>query len=277
LKKGLDSFRELRDFASKDYVQAKTLEASFATINKLSSSLGNMNRIRSREAREDLRRKVIKKKIEEAKQGIASIRNRDEVSELSKVHGEIEELKKELDRHFRHLQKPFLKFQKSVQSPRISLPLDETRKLSQYIDHPFEALAAEQNGYPQLRRILQGLADALSKGKLTLKRSRLEKAQGQINSILKNGAMTTLYERCRKAFSLRQRLSKSEAVAISEERRTLLEENLNELKKRKKIADSRLDVLERRRKTGQENIESQKEELENAILELTGKILRIAL
>jgi flagellar capping protein FliD len=145
------------------------------------------------------------------------------------------------------------------------------------MQHPFEALATEKKGYPQIRRILQAMDDAIAKGKLKLKRSRLDKAREQIEEILNKNSLIPLHESCSKAFSKREQLLASETVAMSKRRRTKLEERLNRLRKRKKLADSRMDVRERRYKTELEDIESQKKELENAVSEITNKDIRITL
>ena len=275
LKKALDSSKELRDFSSHGYTRARAVEDSFVMIDKLLKALNQLDEIEKRKRGVESRRKVVEKKIDEIERRIASIRSRDEVSELAKIKEEIEELEKALKLNLRYLEKPFLKFQKLVQGPGYRLPLNETKKLNQYMRHPFEALATEEKGYPQLRRILQGMEDAMAKGKLKLKRNRLRKARKQINDILNKDSLAPLHESCSTAFSTRQQLLASEAVAISKKRRTKLEENLDRIQKRKKLADSRMAVLERRYKAELEDMESQKKKLENVILEKTDKSIKV--
>ncbi len=277
LKKTSDSFEELRNFSLHGYVRAKTVEDSFVMIDKLLESLKDLDRIEKRKRRVEARTEVVQKRIGEAEQGIAAIRSKDEVSELAQTREEIKELEKSLKRNLRHLQKPFLKFHKLVQSPKYRLPLSETKKLNQYMGNPFEALATEEEGYPHLRSILRGMMDAMAKGKLRLKRSRLRKAQDQINEIVDKNSLTALYESCSEVFAKRQQLLASEAVAVSKKKRTRLERRLHRLEKRKKLADSRSAVLERRYKAELADIENQKKELENAVLEITDKMITVSL
>jgi hypothetical protein len=276
LKKTSDSFEELRTFSLHGYARAKAVEDSFVMIDKLLESLKDLDRIEKRKGRVEARKKVVQKRIDEAEQGIAAIRSKDEVSELAQTREEIRELEKSLSGKLRHLQKPFLKFQKVVQSPKYRLPLNETKKLNQYMINPFEALATEDKGYPYLRSILRRMMDASAKGKLRLKKSRLRKAQEQINEILDKNSLTALYESSSEAFSKRQQLLASEAVAVSRERKTRLERRLHGLEKRKKLADSRSAVLERRYTAELADIENQKKELENAALETTDKMIKIS-
>lgn len=277
LKKALDSSKELRDFSLHRYAKAKTLEDSFIMIEKLFESLDELNEIEKRKEQVESRKKIVETKINETEQRISSIKSKDEVSELVQVKKEIGELEKALKRELRYLGKPFLKFQKLVQGPGYRLPLAETKKLDQYIRHPLEALGTEEEGYPQLRRILQGIEDAIEKGKLKLKRDRLRKAREVIDEILVKNSLTPLHEGCRRAFSRRRQLLASEAVTVSRRRQTKLEESLHELQKRKTLVSSRMAALERRHKAELESIERQRKELENTILEITDKKIKVKL
>jgi len=277
LRKTMESFKELRDFSLHRYAQAKAVEDSFVMIDKLLGSLNELDEIEKRKRRVESNIKGLEEKIDETERGITSIRSSDEMSELTKIKNEIEELEKTLKLHLRYLEKPFLKFQKLVQGPGYRLPLSETKKLNQYMRHPFEALATEEKGYPQLRIILRGMEDVMAKGKLKLKRSRLGKAREQINGILNKDSLVPLYESCSEAFSKREQLLASKAVAISKRRRGKFEEHLDRLQKSKSLADSRMAVLDRRYKAELEDVEKQKKELENAILELTAESIKVAL
>ncbi len=277
LRKVLDSLKKLRDFSSHGYAKAKAVEDSFVMIDKLLKSLTELDTIDKQKRQVGPRKKVVEEKIDETEQRIELIRSKEEVSELAQTRGEIEELEKTLKRNLRYLEKPFLKFQKLVQGPSYRLPLSETKKLNQYTRHPFEAFATEEKEYPQLRRILQGMDDAMAKGKLKLKRNRLTKAQEKIDDILNKNSLTPLHESCSKALFKRQQLLASEAVTVSKRRQAKLEENLNSLKKRKKLVDSRVAALERRYEVELEDIESQKKELEDAVLEITNKSAKVKL
>lgn len=277
LKKAADSFKELQDFSLHGYARAKVVEDSIVMIGKLFKSIDELEKVEKRKSQVKSRMKDVEKKIGETERRIASIGSEDEVSELAQTRQEIEELEKSLRRNLRHLEKPFVKFQKLVQSPAYRLPLSDTKKLNQYMQNPFEALATEEKGYPQLRTILQGMIDAMAKGKLRLKKSRWRKAQEQVKEILDKNSLTALHESCSEAFSKRQQLLASEAVAVSKRRRTKLERNLDRLEKQKKLADSRLAVLERRYNAELEDIENQRKDLENAALEITDKMIKVTL
>jgi len=277
LKKAADSLKELQDFSLHGYARAKAVEDCVAMIGKLSKSIDELDKVEKRKSQVKSRIKEAEKKISETERRIASIGSKDEVSELAQTRQEIEELEKSLRRNLRHLEKPFVKFQKLVQSPAYRLPLSETKKLNQYMQNPFEALATEEKAYPQLRTVIQGMIDAIAKGKLGLKKSRWRKAQEQIKEILDKNSLTALHESCSEAFSKREQLLASETVAVSRRRRTKLERNLDRLEKQKKLADSRLAVLERRYNAELEDIENQRKDLENAVFEITDKMIKVTL
>ena len=277
LKKAADSLKELQDFSLHGYARAKAVEDSVARIGTLSKSIDELDKAEKQKSQVKSRIEDVEKKISETERRIASIGSEDEVSELAQTRQEIEELEKSLTRNLRHLEKPFVKFQKLVQSPAYQLPLTETKKLNQYIQNSFEALATEEKGYPQLRIIIQGMIDAIAKGKLRLKKSRWRKAEEQIKEILDKNSLAALHESCSEAFSKRQQLLASEVVAVSRRRRAKLERNLDKLQKQKKLADSRLAVLERRYNAELEDIENQRKDLENAAFEITKKMIKVRL
>ncbi|NIR87637.1 hypothetical protein GWO13_08810 [Candidatus Bathyarchaeota archaeon] len=275
LKKTFDSFEELRSFSSGGYEKAKTVEDSILMIGKLVQLLDELDAAEKRVEKMESRTGPLEKKIAENQQKMRSIKSKDEIGELEQTNKKIKELKKRVKRDLRHLQKPFLKFQKLVRGPSYSLPLDETKKLGEYLNKPFMALATEDEGYPLLKGILQKIEDALTKGKMKLKRSRLRKARHRINEILRKDSLTTLHQSCKESFSQRQQLRTSEEMAAFRKKLRRFKKNLRELKKKKELMNSRKAVLESKRQEIMEKIKNQKRELEETILELTDKNVQV--
>ena len=277
LKRAMDSLQELRSFSSDKYAKAKTVENAFSIIDKLHQSLGELDEVEKRKKKTELRKEALEKKIAENQQKITAIQDQNEIVELVQMNEKVEELKKEVKHSLRHLQKPFLKFQSLVQSPSYSLFLDETKKLDQYLNNPFEALATEKEGYPMLKRILQKMDDAIAQGKLKLKKSRLRKAKDQTNNILHKNTLLSLHQNCKEALSKKQQLSTSGIITKSRNELAQLQKNLRDLQKRKELLNSRGAVLERKIKEALEKIEDQKKELEKIVLELTNKKVQVLL
>ena len=277
LKKAMDSLKEMRSFSSDKYAKAKAVEDAFSIIDKLHQSLGELDEVESHKKKMELRKGVLEKKVEENQQKITAIQDQSEIVELSQINEEVEELKKEVKHSLRYLQKPFLKFQSLVLSSSYSLFLDETKKLGEYLSSPFEALATEDEGYPMLKKILQKMDDAITQGKLKLKKSRLRKAKDQVNGILHKDTLLSLHQSCKEALSKKQQLSTSGTITKSRNELAQLQKNLRDLQKRKELLDSRGAVLERKIKENFEKIEDQKRELEKIVLELTNKKVQVLL
>ncbi len=275
LKKGADSFEELRSFSSDRYLEAKAVEDSFLMIDRLRQFLDELKPAENRVEKMELRIKALEKKIVENQQKTTLIRSKDEIDELEQVNSKIKELEKEVKHNLRHLQKPFLKFESLVRGSSYSLFLDETKKLHEYLSNPFMALATEDEGYPLLKGILRKMKDAIIDGKMKLKSSRLRKAQQKISEILQKGTLTSLHENCKETFSKKQQLLTSEVMTTFQHKLTQFQRDLKELEKRKKLMDSRKAVLESECQKIMDKIETQKRELQKTIRELTDKNVRV--
>lgn len=276
LKKATESLKELHTFLSDEYTKAETVEKAFSMIEKIRQSSIELNEAKERIRKTELKRGTLEKKIAEIQQKITSIQSKNEVIDLVRINEEIEELKKKVKHDLRYLQKPFLKFQTLARGPGYPLPPDELKKIGEYLSKTFEAFATEPEGYPTLKRVLQKMEDAMAKGKLKLKSSRLRKAKGQIDSVLNKDSLAPLHQSCREILSQRQQLSTSGIIAKSRSKLKKLQEDLKDLLKRKELVDSRGAVLKSKVRKTLKKIEEQKKELEKAILELTGKNVQIA-
>jgi len=269
--KTMKSLEKLRSFSSQGYTKAKIVEDSFLMVDKLSQSLKKLDEVEEQKKKMKLRKNILEKNIDERQQKIMLIQSRDEVSKLAQTNEEIEELEEKLRYDFRRLQKPFLKFQTLARGPGYPLPPDEMKKLDEYLTRPFEAFATEDEGYPLLKKLLRKMDDAMTKGKLKLKSTRLKKAQTQINSILHKDALISLHRSCKEAFYDKQRLSTSKAMTTLRKESAQLQKKLEELQKQKELVDSKVAAVDNEHKVALEKIENQKKELETTILELTGK------
>jgi hypothetical protein len=275
LKKGADSLEELRSFSSDRYLEAKAVEDSLSMIDRLRQFSDDLNPTEKRVEKMEQRIKALEKKITENQQKTTLIKSKDEIDELEQINRKIKELEKEVKHNLRHLQKPFLKFESLVRGSSYSLWLDETKKLHEYLSNPFIALATEDEGYPLLKGILRKMKDAITKGKMKLKSSRLRKAQQKISEILQKDTLTNLHESCKETFSKRQQLLTSEAMTTFQGKLAQFQRDLRELEKRKKLLGSRKAVLESERQKIIDKIETQKRELQKTIWELTDQKVRV--
>ena len=275
IKRAEDSIKELRSFLFQKYVKTKNAEDTLDIIGKLSQLLEEAENVQKRKTRIETRMKLLEEEMRKNEQKIGLIQNKDELNELSKLQQRIRDLKRKVKYNLRHLQKPFRKMQSLAKRARVALPLDEARKLRQYIKTPFEALTTEEEGHPILKRILKKLDGAIRQGKLKLKTSRLRKARKQIDSILKKDSLANLHHQCLEAISKRKQLLTSETVAATQRELKQLQATLQNLQRQKESIESRRRVLEEKHERTLKKIETQKNELEKSIFELIDKMVHV--
>lgn len=271
LRRAFKSSEKLESFLSDEYVKAKAVEDAFSMINKLVQLRDELSELEKGKKKMELKKESLDKKTTDTRQRIELIEEKSDMGALNQINQKIGELREEVKHSFRYFQKPFLKFQTLVRDPSYSLPSKETKKLNEYMDEPFTALATEDEGYPLLKRILQRMNDAITQGRMKLKSSRLRKAQKQMNDILLGDTLTPLHRSCREALTQRQRLLTSGAVVSSQDKLAQFQNDLRELRKRRELITSRGTRLGAEYNRMMEKIKNQKRELEDAILEVTDK------
>jgi DNA repair exonuclease SbcCD ATPase subunit len=276
-KRADDSFQDLSDFLSEEYAEAEAAEGVSSKIEELRVSLGELKKIEKAKERRKRRRELVEKKIAETNQKLQMIQTKDEVVELAQINERIKELKGQVKRELRHLQKPFLKFQTLVNNPGYSLLPEETKKLDEYLTNPFEALATEKEGYPLLRSIIQKIDAALDNKRLKLKSSRLRKAKDQINNVSEKGSLLSLYKNCSESLSKKTELVTSGAISKTRDRRSELQNRLKELQTRKRLLEVRSARIEKKHKEASIKVDEQKRALEKIISDLTNKGVQLIL
>jgi len=277
LKRTADALPELRDFLTHKYAKAKTVDEALSEVDKLLQSLTEAEENERRTKQVELRERFLENNLVENQQKMTLIEGKAELAELIKTNEKVEELRETVKHNLRHLQKPFYKLQSLSRGSEVALPLDEAKKLNDYLNDPFEALAAEEEGHPMLKKILRKVDDSINQGKLKLKSSRLRKAQEQINSILNKNALVPLQQSCVQAHALRKQLLTSEVVASVQNELARLQNEKRELQRRIELITSRKTALINERNGLQGKIEQQKKELEKLVFQLTGKTVQIML
>ncbi|MEM3612880.1 MAG: hypothetical protein QXQ85_03530, partial [Candidatus Bathyarchaeia archaeon] len=172
------TLKELNEFLTKEYVKAKVLEETFQLIdevNRLKERTANLRM--ERERVEDERRKV-EEELANVQSRIIELEKSGGLSHLAELDEAIGSLRREVEYHLRHLQKPLIKLQSLASHGEGSgLTPEELKKLNHYLADPFEALATENDDYPLLRQILQKTLRLMVEGKLKLKPDKERKAR----------------------------------------------------------------------------------------------------
>jgi len=275
LKRALDALQDFSSFVSEEYTEAATAENIASQIEKLTQSLAELKDVEKAETSRRQKIELLEKQLAETQQRIESIHNRDEVIALAQIEHQIGDLEKKVKQHLKHLQKPLNKLQVLVSRPRHSLPPEEIRKLDEYLQSPYMALATEPEGYPVLRHILQKLEDLIEKGELKLKKARLQKAKDQLENVMNKDVLISLQRKCKEALKEKSRLMKSGVVGEIRSERISLQEELKRLQIEKKILETRGAEFEKRVTEMQQSVEEQQKRLERVLQQLTGKPVQI--
>jgi len=221
------------------------------------------------------REKLLQQELMKTQQEITGVQNRAELTGLMKAEDRIEELRDNVKHSLRYLQKPFFKLQSLARTGNIAIPVDEAKKLSEYLSDPFEALSTEEEGHPMLKSIMRKVDEAMTQGKLKLKSTRLRKAQEQIDSVLNKASLNTLQKNCMEARSQKNQFLTSSVVAAFKNELAGLQEELRQLQRENELTSSRVKALESEQRKLQEKIENDKKELEKTVFQLTGKRVQV--
>jgi hypothetical protein len=275
-EKAKASLKETQNFLGKEYVKTKTLEETFQLIDKLQSLEGELSKFKEQKVNVEDEKAHVLKEIADVQQKMADLKSKGEISQLNQVNLEIEALSVEVKRSLQHLQKPFIKMQAlSLHGGGSGLTQDELKKLTQYLENPFEALATENDGYPILRQILQKLTLSVSSEKLKLKPDKMRKAEQTIENILKRDSLSEIHKKCVNALALKNSISTSAELAESKSGLSKLQAILENLERKRNAVESEEKSLERAIKETLEKIQNHKDRIEKNIHGFLGKTVII--
>lgn len=275
LKRLADIHQELRNFVTSKYAKAKMVEDTSSAIDKLLQTINQADETQKQRQQMEQRAKSLQQELMKTQQEIANVQSRAELTELMKAEDRIKELRENVKHNLRYLQKPFFKLQSLARSGNIAIPVDEAKKLGDYLSDPFEALATEEEGHPILKSILKKVDEAITQGKLKLKSTRLRKAQEQIDSVLNRASLNILHKSCMEARSQKKQLLTSSAAATFQNELVGLQEQLRQLQKENEFATSRIKALEDEHRKLLEKIENGKKELQKTVFQVTGKNIQV--
>jgi len=275
IKRLVDIQQELRTFLTTKYAKAKMVEDASFAIEKLLDTINQANETQKQRQQMEQREKTLQQELMKTQQKITNVQSRAELTELMKTEDRIRELREYVKHSLRYLQKPFFKLQSLARSGNIAIPVDEAKKLGEYLTDPFEALATEEDGHPMLKNTLRKVDEAITQGKLKLKSTRLRKAQEQIDGVLNKASLNTLHKSCTEARLQKKKLLTSGVVAAFQNELAGLQEELRQLQRENELISSRVKALESEHNRLLEKIEREKKELEKAVFQLSGKSIEV--
>ena len=270
-----ETLKEVDSFVTKEYVKTRTLEETFQLADKLQSLEEQLASFKNETLKTEGERASIEKEIAEAQQEIAGLKSKGSLNELSSMDREMEALSGELKQSLQHLQKPFIKLQSlALHGGGSGLMQEESTKLNQYLENPFEAFVTEQNGYPLLKAILEKLDRSMSE-KLNLKPEKERKAKQALDSILRQNSLMILHRKCFDASARKKQLLTSAEMAEVQASLLKLQEHLEMLERKKKIVESVASVAKRTYNETLEKIRNSKTTIEKNVFDFMDKKIQV--
>ena len=269
-----DAIDKLNSFTLEKYARIKSISDGFATahsIAELQIELGKLER-EKHETKSAIA--SVNRAVEEAKQKILVIQQKDEMKELMETNNQARELSRRVRVELRYVQKPFIKLQNLYHSGDAIITKEETEKLTEYLAKPFSALAKEEQGYPVLKGILRKINESIESDKLKLKGSRQRKAQDQIGSLLKD-TLIPIQQQCKQVYARRKQLLTSSTIANFQNEVTRLQAAIREHERQMNHLNSRLANVEGNIKEKGDKTEKHKTELEKTVFDVTKKTVRL--
>jgi hypothetical protein len=244
-EKARQTYTILNDFVTEEYVKTKTLEEAFNLLNELQNVQKQQVAIGEEKEQIKNERLPVEKEIADLEQKIDELKTKGPVDTLNMVNAEICNLTNELKYSLRYMQKPFIKMQALATSGGGGgITPDELSSMNFYLEKPFDALVAEQNGYPVLREILEKLEHLLAEDKLKLKEDKARKAEQAINEILRKDSLSKLQIRCVEMANKRDQLLGSSQMDEIKRNLTAYQQQLDQLKARKTSIETHEAVKE---------------------------------
>jgi len=271
LSRIVESTEKLSSFVSERYMKAKTVTDCFATADDVAELRSELEKIEKEAHDTESAISSVNKEIEGAKEKILSIRQRDEMKELTAINRQAQELDRKIKHELRYLQKPFIKLQNLYHSGDVSVPKEEIEKLNEYLARPFPALAKEDQGYPVCKKILQKINETIEQEKLRIKSTRQKKAQDQISAILNNDVLLSLQQQCKQLYERRRQLLARGNIGDFKNEIIIVKTTLKDLERQREHLASKLSSLQDHQKERKDKLALQKKELEKTILDITKK------
>jgi hypothetical protein len=276
-EKAKQTYTDLNEYVTKEYVKTKTLEEALREINNLQGVEKHLLSIQEDKNQIKNERLPIEQEIADLEQKIVELQSTGPIDKLKLVNNEIENLSNELKNTLRHLQKPFIKMQALATSGGGGgITPDELQKINQYLDMPFDALVQEPQGYPVLREILEKLSAMIEKDTLKLKDDKARKAEQSINDFLQKNVLDSLQIRCKEMAANREHLVASSKVDEINRSIAQYQEQLVQLKARKTSVETHETVKANTYQETVDKISSLKRTVERNIYSALGKKVQIA-
>jgi hypothetical protein len=266
----------LSDFINKEYIKSKTLEKTFQLITETQTLEQQLTEVEAAKTRLQKERLLLEKEMAELEQKTTQLKSNAVLDQVTRLEAETEALNNELKQTLRHLQKPFLKMQALATSGGGGgITPDELKMIGLYMENPFEAIIAEQQGCPTLKQVLEKLTNLMAEDKLKLKPDKQRKAEQAVAELLKSDTLTGLHSKSVEVDTHKKQLSASAEMEEAKRSLNLFQQQMETLKVRKGSIETDEILKENQRQELLERIRSFKKTIEANVLSFMSRSVLI--
>lgn len=205
-----------------DYDYVKIIEENFEKIDELRKLKERLSELNIMESQwEGMVKEVESGKDDIIKQKV-SIEKEPVFVELREIDGKLKKKQMKLTQALRIiLDKPFKKFNKSLDDGLTNISEDKKIALEGYMDDPFETFTSEELGYPILKALLEEIQERLEMNRLEVKKKLIPKIKTKVERVLDDSILSlqkdlkelltqkkTLISNSQQLFALQDQLNK---------------------------------------------------------------------
>jgi hypothetical protein len=270
------TFINLNEFVTKEYVKTKTLQETIQMVSDLQSLENKLLNLHAEIESIKDERLPIEQKIAGLEQKTGELKTAGPIDQLNFVTNEIGVLCNDLKNTLRHLQKPFIKMQAlATFGGGGGVTPDELRMINLYLDDPFEALVVEESGYSVLKQILEKLQVMLKEDKLKLKQDKARKAEQLSLEILNKNLLNSAQEKSKALSTQKKQLLDSAHMDEVKQNISTFEDQASQLKARKTSIEAQESGKTREYQELQSEVSNRKRAIERNVLASLTKTIQI--
>ena len=220
-----------------DYDYVKIIEENFESIKELRKLKERLSELNIMESQcEGMVKEVESGKDEIIKQKI-SIEKEPVFVELREIDGKLKKKQMKLTQALRIiLDKPFKKFNKSVDDGLTNISEDKKIALEGYMEDPFETFTSEELGYPILKALLEEIQERLEMNRLEVKQKLVPKIKTKVERVLDDSILSLQKE-------LKELLTEKKILIGNSQELLALQDQLNKKlqEQEKKVSEVQLE------------------------------------
>lgn len=206
------------------------------------------------------------------------IMDQPEMRNISAVREHLSQLRLQvIERGFRRLGRPLRKLDAEASRGNVPMQPDLREALSSYLKAPSRTLFEEEDDYPLLRQLFAVLVDAISKGKLSAKKAERKKIVDRYRTVVEQNGLTALQNRGRRMIAQLNSILKEPTISSLTEEHDSIRKRVRALKLEAEQLRRELDRRSGERKRLQIQASTLKSQLEQLIVNLTGRKVEVAL